>query len=106
MLLEIDSDGMNKLAAKQFIQFLQNEDATMEEKVVTLFKLNMDDVIAHLDDNDKKELAKIVKRLHKCADWYLNRLYKKIVVDDEYANLTKEELIKKLKETDNDNKGE
>ena len=106
ILSEIDPDGLKNLGAKQFVQFLENKDVPMEAKVSSLFSLDMDDLIAHLNDDDKARLAESVQRLHKCGNWYLNRLHKKIVADDKYANLTREELIEKLKETDNDNKGE
>lgn len=77
MLLEVDPDGIKKIAAKEFVNFLKSDEVPFEEKVSKIFKLDMDDVINHLDDEDIEILNKELQKLHKCADRFFNKLENK-----------------------------
>lgn len=77
MLLEIDPDGIKKIAAKEFINFLKNDEITFEEKASHLFRLDMDDIISHLDDEDIEVLNEEIQNLHKCVDRFFKKLENK-----------------------------
>lgn len=77
MLLEVDTDGMKKIAAKEFINFLKSDEVPFEEKASQLFRLDMDDVINHLDDKDIEILNEELQKLHKCVDRFFNKLENK-----------------------------
>lgn len=79
MLLEIDSDGIKKLAAKEFVEFITNKEIPFENKVINLLKLDMDDVIHHLDKEDIEVLHEEIVKLHKCAARFFYKLENKAI---------------------------
>lgn len=77
MLLEINPDDIKKIAAKQFLNFLKDDEVPFEEKASNIFKLDMDDVISHLDDEDIEVLNEEIQSLHKCVDRFFKKLENK-----------------------------
>lgn len=79
MLLEINSNDIEKIAAKEFVNFLTSDEVPFEEKVSCMLSLDLNDIISHLDDEDVKVLHKEIVKLHKCSARFFNKLQNKTI---------------------------
>lgn len=73
MLLEVDPDGIKKLAAKEFLEFITNKKIPFQVKMTKIFQLDMDKVISYLEDEDIEILHKELQSLHKCTDRFFKK---------------------------------